>query len=237
MKPGKLYLIPSNISSASTGRYLPEYNLEVIKKLSTYFVEKERSARRFISGLKININIESLTFYLLNKDTDPASLKNMIRLILNGIDAGIISEAGNPGIADPGSSLVALAHKHKINIVPLVGPSAILLALIASGFNGQKFAFTGYLPIRENERQKKIRELESTMYRNNQTQIFMETPYRNNQLIKDLLNSLKPETLLCVACDITGPGEMIKTQTVIAWKKEELILDKIPAMFLIYHPD
>lgn len=232
---GNLYLVPSLLAESLPGASFPPYNLEVIKKLKIYFVENIRSARRFISSLKMEISIEELTFHTLDKETDQQQLDFMVRVLLEGNDAGIMDEAGCPGIDDPGSRLVTLAHRHQIKVIPLVGPSSILLALIASGFNGQNFAFTGYLPIREHERERKIIELEARMIRDNQTQIFMETPFRNDSLIKSLLKTLKPETLLSISADLTGPGEQIHTYPVKSWKNRKISLNRVPAIFLIYH--
>jgi 16S rRNA (cytidine1402-2'-O)-methyltransferase len=233
---GILYLVPTRIADCEPELFLPAGNAGIIRRLKLYFVENERSARRFISGLKLGIIIEELEFEVLDKDTDEISLRKMVVEINAGKDAGLMPEAGNPGIADPGSRLVALAHQSGIVVRPLVGPSSILMALISSGFNGQNFTFSGYLPIDGTERKKKIRELEARAYSHHETQVFMETPYRNNSLMNDLLDTLKPGTLLCVAVDITGPVEMIRTMPVQLWKKQKISLDKIPAVFLIYHP-
>ena len=234
-RKGVLYLIPSKIAVSETNKVLPSYNLEVIRKLHLFFVENIRSARRFIADLKLNVDIAGITFEILDKGTNTGTLRKMIGRLENGSDAGIISEAGNPGIADPGSKLVAIAHKAGIRVVPLVGPSSILMGLISSGFNGQNFAFNGYLPLKEDERKRKIKELEKRMLREDQTQVFMETPYRNNALMKSLLTVLEPATLLCVASDITGPRQEVRSMPVSRWKKVNFNLDKIPSVFLIYH--
>jgi 16S rRNA (cytidine1402-2'-O)-methyltransferase len=233
--PGSLYLLPSCISEADHRQYLPGNHLEIIKKTKFFFVENIRSARRFISSLNLNLAIDQLEFLILNNDSEPESLKRMTRILLEGNDAIVLSEAGSPGVADPGANLVLAAHRHKIRVIPLTGPSSILLALMASGFNGQNFAFNGYLPIDEKERIKKIRELETKMLSEHQTQIFMETPYRNDKLFSSLMRSLRPDTLLCIAAGITGAAESIKTLPVKDWKKAPVSFNKIPAMFLIYH--
>lgn len=232
---GILYLIPSGISEVDPNHYLPVNNQEIIKSVTYFFVENIRSARRFISSLKLNIDIRNLEFLILNNNTEPDTLKNMVRILLNGHDAVILSEAGSPGVADPGANMVLSAHRHNIRVIPLTGPSSVILALMASGFNGQNFAFNGYLPIDEKERRKKIRELETKMMREHQTQIFMETPYRNEKLFRSLVHSLQPETLLCIAAGITGEKEIIRTLSVKEWKIASMNLNKIPAMFLIYH--
>ncbi|HLF34445.1 MAG TPA: SAM-dependent methyltransferase [Cyclobacteriaceae bacterium] len=233
---GTLFLVPTRIADCEPELFLPAGNAGIIRRLKLYFVENERSARRFISGLKLGIIIEEIQFEVLDKDTDEISLRKMAAEIKSGKNAGLMSEAGNPGIADPGSKLVALAHKSGIIVRPLVGPSSILMALISSGFNGQNFAFSGYLPIDGAERKKKIRELEARAYGHNETQVIMETPYRNDALMKDLVDTLKPGTLVCVAADLTGPAEMIRTMPVQLWREQKISLNKIPAVFLIYHP-
>ena len=234
-KPGSLYLLPSSISEADHRQYLPGNHLEIIKNIKFFFVENIRSARRFISSLNLNLVIDQLEFLILNNDSEPESLKRMTRILLEGNDAIVLSEAGSPGVADPGANLVLAAHRHEIRVIPLTGPSSILLALMASGFNGQNFAFNGYLPIDEKERIKKIRELETKMLSEHQTQIFMETPYRNDKLFSSLMGVLRPDTLLCIAAGITGAAEAIKTLPVEDWKKAPVSFNKIPAMFLIYH--
>ncbi len=232
---GKLFLIPSGLSSSDTGYFIPPANSGIIKLLNVFFVEDVRTARRFISSLKLDIAINRLQFYLLNKDTGVEALEEMISIVKAGNHAGILSEAGCPGVADPGAGLVNLAHRHNIRVIPLVGPSSILLSLMASGFNGQNFAFHGYLPVRETDRVKKIKELEIRMYKNNETQLFIETPYRNSQLFGSLIRTLKPETLLCIASDLTGAEESIKTMSVKLWQSQDFSMSKIPSIFLFYH--
>jgi 16S rRNA (cytidine1402-2'-O)-methyltransferase len=232
---GSIFLIPVNIADSFTGIFIPEFNMDVIRRLKFFIVENQRTARRFISRLKLNIDIPSLEFETIEQETSEEVLNEIIRKILDGKDAGILSESGNPGIADPGSKIIALAHKNDIKIHPLVGPSSVLLGLISSGFNGQNFAFHGYLPIKEKELEQRIREIEKRMKIEDQTQIFIETPYRNEKLAQSLLNFLQPETLLCIAADLTGPGEMIKMMPVKQWKSQNINLKNIPAIFLIYH--
>ena len=230
---GKLYLIPSLLFSETYQQVIPPYNVEVIKSLQLFFVENERSARRFISGLKAGVNIEGLRLIVLDKDTLPETIKPVIKEIAAGLNAGVISEAGCPGVADPGALAVGLAHQAGVEVIPLVGPSSILMALMASGMNGQSFAFHGYLPIEKHDRVKAIHKLETESRVKNQTQIFIETPYRNNSLIQDLLNNCQKNTLLCVAADITGPGQFIKTAGIAKWKTEIPDLNKRPAIFLL----
>ncbi len=234
-RSGKLFLIPSNLSSTDAGYFIPPFNAEIMQSLKVFFVEDIRSARRFISSQHLGIEIDSLQFLVLNKDTGYEDLSQMINILKSGKNAGVLSEAGCPGVADPGSDLTALAHRNNIRVIPLVGPSSLLLSLMASGFNGQNFVFHGYLPIREKERERKIRELENSLYKNHETQIFIETPYRNNQLFKSLMKTLKPQTLLCIAAGITGPEESIITRPVRSWKTKEIVLNKTPSVFLLYH--
>jgi 16S rRNA (cytidine1402-2'-O)-methyltransferase len=236
-KNGILYLIPVNIADCSSDIFLPNHNIEIIRNIRIFFAENVRTARRFISGLRIIPDMNSLEFEVLDKDTGEDVLHQMTGKLLTGYDAGLLSEAGSPGIADPGSKLVGLAHRSQIKVVPLVGPSSILLALIASGFNGQNFAFNGYLPIEESARSNRIRELEKKMYKENQTQIFIETPYRNDKMIGSLIKILHPDTLLCIAADLTGPREYIRTMPLRLWKNENIMLNKIPAVFLIDRPE
>jgi 16S rRNA (cytidine1402-2'-O)-methyltransferase len=194
-------------------------------------VEDIRTARRYLSSLKIFESIEALSFEVLNKDTQYTELPDLLKPLMEGHDMGVISESGCPGIADPGALAVAYAHKHNIRVVPLVGPSSVLLALMASGLNGQRFAFHGYLPIDTKEAVKAIKELERESKTRNQTQVFIETPYRNNSVLDHLLNSLSPSTLLSIALDITGTHESIKTKSIKEWKAEKPSFAKQPAVF------
>jgi 16S rRNA (cytidine1402-2'-O)-methyltransferase len=227
---GKLFLIP-NLIAEGTQQVIPPSVLEALPSLQYFLAEDVRTARRFLSGLKIYERIESLQFEVLNKDTTQVGLGELMKPLLEGKNVGVISESGCPGVADPGALAVAYAHQHGIQVVPLVGPSSILLALMASGLNGQRFAFHGYLPIDVKEAVKTIKELEKESQQKNQTQLFIETPYRNNQVLDHLLNSLKNETQLSIALDLTGIHEFIQTKSVGQWKKNKPALLKEPAVF------
>ncbi len=233
MSAGKIFIIPTPISDADPGYVLSERVIQTIHSLNTFFVENIRTARRFLSSAGVR-NIQDLHFEVLDKNTEPRFLEHLIHIVKNGEDAGIMSEAGCPGIADPGSGITRLAHKNGIKVIPLSGPSSILLALMASGFNGQNFQFHGYLPINTEERRKSIINLERMVYSKNQTQIFMETPYRNNKILDTLLKVLRPDTLLCLAVDITSGNEEIKTKSIKEWKKQVPDIHKKPVIFLIY---
>jgi 16S rRNA (cytidine1402-2'-O)-methyltransferase len=233
MPAGKIFIIPTPISDADPKSVLPNMVIETIHNLDTFFVENIRTARRFLSSIGVK-NIQDLAFEIMDKNTDQQSLERMILIVKNGKDAGIMSEAGCPGIADPGSGITGLAHKNGIKVIPFTGPSSIFLALMASGFNGQNFQFHGYLPIDREARKKSLLDLERMVYTKNQTQIFMETPYRNNQILDALLKILKPETLLCIAADISSENEFIKTQPVSIWRKQIPDIHKKPVMFLLY---
>ncbi len=233
MPKGTIYLIPSLLAPDSHAQAIPPYNQEIIKNLSLFFVENLRSARRFISGMGLGLVISELEFYELSKKTEDQEVNAYLHLLLEGRDAGIISEAGCPGIADPGARLCDRAHREGITVKPLVGPSSILLALMASGMSGQSFAFHGYLPIPKDERKKRIKFLEKLSAEQNQTQIFMETPYRNNQLFQSLLQHCAPRTRLCVALNLQAPEEWIHTWTIREWREKALDLHKQPAIFLL----
>lgn len=233
MPVGKIFIIPTPISDTDPKSVLPDMVIQTLHNLDTFFVENIRTARRFLSSIGVK-NIQDLTFEIMDKNTDQQSLERMIQIVKNGKDAGIMSEAGCPGIADPGSGITRLAHKNGIKVIPFTGPSSIFLALMASGFNGQNFQFHGYLPIDREARKKSLLDLERMVYTKNQTQIFMETPYRNNQILDALLKILKPETLLCIAADISSENEFIKTQPVSIWRKQIPDIHKKPVMFLLY---
>ena len=220
------------LAEDSHAQVLTPHSIEVIKGLKVFFVENVKTTRRFISSLKQGIVIDDLKFIEVNKDT---SFNTVFDVLLNlKEDAGIISEAGCAGVADPGGLIVEAGHQLGFTIKPLVGPNSILLALMGSGLNGQAFAFHGYLPIKEDERASKLRALEKEATQRNQTQIFMETPYRNNQIFQTILKTLNPKTRLCVAVDITGQTEFIKTKSIEAWRKGPAPdLHKRPAIFLI----
>lgn len=230
-----LYLIPVNLSDGPLGDCLPALNFEVISHLKYFIVENVRTARRFIKRCNPSADIGEMTFFELNRHTDEGEIHSFLNPLRNGMPMGVMSEAGCPGVADPGAQVVSIAQAEGMKIVPLVGPSSILLSLMGSGFNGQTFSFHGYLPIEPKDRERKIRELEDLSGRHNMTQIFIETPYRNNKLLDSLIKTLRRDTKICVACDLTDPeNETIITRTVSDWKKSEYNFDKRPAIFLIY---
>ncbi len=229
-----LYLIPSTLGNTSVERVLPPYNTEIVSRLRFFIVENVRTARRFLKKCRADIDIDKLTFYELNKHTDRNDIPEFLRPLKEGNSMGIISEAGCPAVADPGAEIVALAHREGYKVVPLVGPSSPLLALMASGFNGQSYTFHGYLPIDSNERAKAIKKLETHAYNENQTQLFIETPYRNQKLAEDILLHCKPQTRLCIAMNITCEDEYIATKTVKEWKNRLPDMNKKPCVFLLY---
>ena len=229
---GKLFLIPSAIAASSNDLTVPPEVKVQLAHIRDFLAEDVRTARRYLSSLKIYASIESLSFSVLDKDTQLEEVETLLAPVFEGRDLGVLSESGCPGIADPGALAVACAHANGVRVVPLVGPSSILMALMSSGLNGQHFAFHGYLPIQTNEAAKAIREYERESRLKNQTQIFIETPYRNSGLFENLLKSLMPETRLCVALDITGPNEFIVTKLVKQWRSQRAQLGKEPAVFL-----
>ncbi len=229
-----LYLLPVTLGDTSVEQVLPTYNREIILQIKHFIVEDVRSARRFLKKVDRDINIDELTFYPLNKHTSPEAISGYLKPLIEGNSMGVISEAGCPAVADPGADVVAIAQRKSLRVIPLVGPSSIILSVMASGFNGQSFAFHGYLPIEPAERAKRIKELESRIYSESQTQLFIETPYRNNKMLEDLLHNCRPQTKLCVAANITCEGEYIKTRTIKEWKGKLPDLSKIPCIFLIY---
>ena len=230
---GQLFMIPSIIAPDTAEQVLPPQVLTALSQVEYFLAEDPRTARRFISALTLGRPINQLHFDLLNKRTSPQELTTLLAPLRQGHDVGVLSEAGCPGVADPGALAVAYAHQHHIPVVPLVGPSSFLLALMASGFSGQSFAFHGYLPIDKGARQRTIRQIEKAAYQQQQTQIFMETPYRNNQLLQDVIMNCRPDTLLCVAREVTGAREFIKTRSVRKWKQKTLDLHKVPTVFLL----
>lgn len=232
--PGTLYLIPCTLGDTPAEQVLPQHVINVARSLQYYVVEQLKTARQFLSALKHEQPIQSLHFETLNEHTAPAELSALLSPLLAGHDVGIISEAGCPGIADPGAALVELAHKNGIRVIPLVGPSSILLALMASGMNGQCFAFHGYLPINDADRSKAIAQLEAESASRRQTQLFIETPYRNDKLFQALLAKCQPRTLLCVATDVSLASEQIQTRTIQQWKSQPAPqLNKRPSLFLL----
>ena len=233
MNPTKVYLIPSLLGESEHSRVLPLYNLDIIRSLNTFVVENEKSARKFIKQVCPDKVQSDLDIYILNKATEPEEMFDLIKLLDKGISFGIISEAGLPAIADPGAQLVKIAQEKRIQVVPLVGPSSILLALMASGMNGQKFSFHGYLPIDKTERKKRLSYLENESAKTGVAQIFMETPYRNNQMVDDLTKILHSDTKICVACHITLDDEDIRTLTIQEWRTEKYDFHKRPAIFVM----
>ncbi|MFW5773796.1 MAG: SAM-dependent methyltransferase [Tangfeifania sp.] len=229
----KLFLIPNVLSDGDWQNVLPANVLPVLTNTRFFIVENVRTARRFMKQVNKAIDIDRLTFFELNKHTHPNEIPSFLKPLESGEDVAVISEAGCPGVADPGADIVRLAHKKGFTVVPLVGPSSILLALMASGLNGQNFAFNGYLPVKSGERSKAISHLEKKVRNERQTQLFIETPYRNNQLIADLLKTCSPSTLLCIAANITGANEFIATKSIGEWKKNIPDLHKQPAIFLL----
>lgn len=236
MSPVKaaLYLIPVPLGETSIERVLPEYNRTVIAGIRHYIVENVRSARRFLRKSNPDIQIDDLTFYTLNQHTLPEEVSGYLEPLKNGEPVGVISEAGCPAIADPGADVVAMAQRAGLPVVPLVGPSSILMSMMASGFNGQSFAFHGYLPIEPADRVKKIKLLEQRAWNESQTQIFIETPYRNHKLVEDLVRSCRPQTRLCVASNISCEDEYIRTLSIREWSKAKYDLHKKPTIFLLF---
>jgi len=233
MQPS-LYLIPVTLGETSIEQVLPPHNKEIILQTKYFIVENIRSARRFLKKVDNSINIDELTFYELNKHTNPSQIDNYLTPIVNGFNIGIISEAGCPAIADPGSDIVSIAQRKGLSVVPLVGPSSILLSLMASGFNGQSFTFQGYLPVDGSERIRKLKQLENSIYKENQTQIFIETPYRNQKLVEDILKHCNPNTKLCIAMNITCDNEYIRTLTIKEWNRQLPDINKQLCIFLLY---
>lgn len=233
--PSALYLIPVSLGGNDLNRVLPSYNKEVILSIRHFIVEEVRTARRFLKQVDRSIDIDSLTFYPIGKHSDPSQVASYLSPLRKGLPVGVISEAGCPAVADPGADVVAIAQREGLKVVPLVGPSSILLSVMASGFNGQSFAFHGYLPIDPAARAKRLRLLEARAAAENQTQLFIETPYRNARLFADICSACGDRTRLCVAAGLTTDKEYIRTRTIGQWKRSGLPdLGKIPTIFLIY---
>jgi len=230
---GNLYLIPTRLGDNAPLEVLPISVKKIIESVDYYIVENEKTARRFIKKISSGKSQASLKIYILNKYTEPSELPSFLEACQSGKSVGLLSEAGCPGIADPGAEIVKIAHQKNIRVIPMVGPSSILLALMSSGMNGQSFTFNGYLPIDKSERKAKLKQLERLSFEQNQSQIFIETPYRNNKMLEDICSALQNQTRLCVACDITLPTEYIKTKTVDEWKRTTVDLHKRPAIFII----
>lgn len=231
---GKLFLIPTTLGDNDPLEVLPLLVKKVIQETDIFIVENEKSARRFIKKITPEKPQPSLKLFSLNKFTDATEIPSFLNPCLHGSNVGLLSDAGCPGVADPGAEVVKIAHEKNIKVTPLVGPSSILMAIMSSGMNGQSFAFNGYLPIDKGERKSEIKRLERLSFEQNQSQIFIETPYRNNKMLEDLSAILESNTSICVACDITLSSEFIKTQTANSWKKNKVDLHKRPTIFIIH---
>ena len=229
-----LYLIPNLLGETPVEQVLPPYNRQIILDIRHFIVEDVRTARRFLKLVDRSIDIDQLTFYTLNKHTNPDEVASMLKPLEEGSPMGVISEAGCPAVADPGADVVAIAQRKGLQVIPLVGPSSIILAVMGSGFNGQSFAFNGYLPIEPDERIKMLKKLEQRAYTENQTQLFIETPYRNAKMMADILKACRPQTHLCIAAGLTTKDEYIRTRTIKEWGGKLPQIDKIPCIFLIY---
>lgn len=230
---GTLYLIPSPLGENEPAEVIPAPVLDKLRTLGTFVVEELRTARRYLSRAGLKGHIDALEFHVLNEHTPESEVEAMAALFEDGRDVGLITEAGLPAVADPGAALVALCHRHGIRVVPFVGPSSLMMALMASGLNGQSFAFQGYLPAKTDERRAAIKSIEKLSAAHHQTQIFIETPYRNDAMLEDLLRICAPATRLCIAADITMPDETILTRSIAQWRKDPITLGKKPCVFLI----
>ena len=233
-QPGKLYLLPVPITEENGHKHIPLYNSEIIKNIKVFIAEDAKTARRFLKGFAYPI-IQDAQILILNEHTKRGDVSVLITPLLEGIDVGLMSDAGCPGIADPGAEVITLAHQKNIEIVPLVGPSSIVLSIMASGFNGQNFAFVGYLPIDKTAKIKRIKELEHLAQKQNQAQFFIETPYRNEQMLESLLECLSPQTQLFIGRDITSNKQFLVSKSVVDWKKgQKPGMHKVPVVFGIY---
>ena len=230
---GKLYLIPVGLGDSNFNKVFPPMNSAIIDSIEDFIVENEKSARRFIKQILPEKSQQSLRLKGLNKFTEASEIPTFLDAAKEGKNIGLLSEAGCPGVADPGAEIVKLAHRYNIQVVPLIGPSSILLAMMASGMNGQSFTFHGYLPIDKKDRKHELKQLERISLEKNQAQIFIETPYRNTKFLEDLIQTLHPTTRICVACDLTLESEFIKTATASEWKNIKTDLHKRPAIFII----
>ena len=230
---GKLYLIPSPLSENEVSAVIPAAVLELLPTLDCFVVEEVRTARRYLSRAGLKGHIEELEFHLLNEHSTPAEVEALAGLFADGRNVGLISEAGLPAVADPGAQLVALCHRRGIRVVPFVGPSSLMLALMASGLNGQSFAFCGYLPAKSDQRRTALKNIEKTSSQHRQSQIFIETPYRNDSMLSDILSCCQGSTQLCIAVNITAEDEYIRTLSVAEWKKEKMEIGKRPCVFIL----
>jgi 16S rRNA (cytidine1402-2'-O)-methyltransferase len=235
MPYGTLYLIPVPLAENTAAKSFTPYLTDTINSIKEFIVENEKTARRFLKEAKLKTPQSELLVHDYGKHNRADGTAEFFKGLQAGNDVGLMSEAGCPGIADPGAEIVEKAHRMGIKVVPLVGPSSILLALMASGFNGQSFTFHGYLPIDKVERAKKIRELENLSIKNDQTQLFIETPFRNNPMLEEILKTCNPKTRLCIACDLTAETELVQTKTIAEWQKKAPEVHKRPTIFLIYH--
>lgn len=229
----RLFLLPSLMGESPVEDVLPQKNIEIIGTLRHFIVEDIRTARRFLKKIDSNIIIDELTFYTLNEHTKAQEASKLIQPLLQGNDVGLMSDAGCPGVADPGADVVALAHEKNVQVVPLVGPSSILMAVMGAGMNGQNFSFVGYLPIKPHEKQNRLRELEKRIMHENQSQVFIEAPYRNIKLAEDLLKMCSQNLRLCIGVDLSTPQEFIKTMRISDWKKQLPEMHKKPAIFVL----
>ena len=229
-----LYLLPVTLGDTPLGNVLPLYNSEIIAGIRHFIVEDIRSARRFLRKVDPTFDIDGSQFFELNKHTSPEDVAGFLRPLHDGKPMGVISEAGCPAVADPGADVVAIAQRKGLKVVPLVGPSSIILSVMASGFNGQSFAFHGYLPIKPDERARKLKQLEQRAYAESQTQLFIETPYRNGKMVEDIIKNCRPQTKLCIAANLTCADEYVCTRTVKEWRGKVPELSKIPCIFLLY---
>lgn len=231
--PATLYLVPNLLADSEASRSIPVFNVEILLKLKYFIVETPKNARLLLKKCALKTPFDDVSFYVLNEHTKSAEIQEIFMPLLEGKDMGLITDAGYPVIADPGEIIVSLAHKNNIKVVPLVGPSSVFLALAASGLNAESFTFHGYLPVRQPDRSKKIKELEDTAYKTKYTQVFIETPYRNQSVLNDLLKTLRYDTLLCIAADINSGNEMIITRSVNDWRKNKPEINKRLVVFLI----
>lgn len=233
MPRGTLFLIPVPLAEQSATDVLPPLHTDLINRIRVYIAENSKTARHWLKETGLKTPQSDLLIHVYGKHEEKNAPADYFRELETGADVGLMSEAGCPAVADPGSNIVAEAHRRGIRVVPLVGPSSILLALMASGFNGQSFAFNGYLPIHKEERVRRLKELEALMHRSGQTQLFIETPFRNNPLLEEVVRSCRPDTLLCVAADLTGETEQIVSAPISQWKQKKVDLHKRPAIFVL----
>ena len=233
MNKGKLFLLPTPLGDIKPEEVIPQYVFEVMKTLKVFVVEELRTARRYLSQCGFRGQIDTLTLFELNEHTPTETVREYIKILLSGENVGLISEAGLPAVADPGADLVAAAHVADVEVVPFVGPSSLMMALMSSGLNGQSFAFVGYLPAKTPQRRERIKELEKYSGKMNQSQIFIETPYRNDSLLADLFSVCADDTRLTVAADITLPEAYIKTKTIAKWRKSGIVVGKRPCVFIL----